>query len=140
MPSRSIRRTRYVGRVEVMARRTSAIYRAPRECGGKASRRAARCSWEVVRRAGRGGPAFCSFAGGTLCQLAKMTCEAPDGRQLAQAQFKKRKLRVTYRHDSSQSPALDWVGQNHGREAGEALIHEVIERMHETTAATRKSC
>lgn len=44
-----------------------------------------------------------------------------------QAQFKKRKPPVTYRYDSSLSPALDWDGQNHAREAGEALIREILE-------------
>jgi adenine-specific DNA-methyltransferase len=44
-----------------------------------------------------------------------------------QAQFKKRKPPVTYRYDSSLSPALDWDGQNHARDAGEALIREILE-------------
>jgi adenine-specific DNA-methyltransferase len=44
-----------------------------------------------------------------------------------QAQFRKRKPPVTYRYDSSLSPALDWDGQNHAREAGEALIREILE-------------
>ena len=44
-----------------------------------------------------------------------------------QAQFKKRKPPATYRYDSSLSPALDWDGQNHAREAGEALIREIID-------------
>jgi hypothetical protein len=44
-----------------------------------------------------------------------------------QAQFKKRKPPVTYRYDSSLSPALDYDGQNHAREASEALIGEIIE-------------
>ena len=35
-----------------------------------------------------------------------------------QPQFKKRKPPVTYRYDSSLSPALEWDGQNHAREAG----------------------
>jgi adenine-specific DNA-methyltransferase len=39
-----------------------------------------------------------------------------------QAQFKKKKPPVTYRYDSSLSPALDWDGQNHARELGEWLI------------------
>ncbi len=39
-----------------------------------------------------------------------------------QPQFKKRKPPVTYRYDSSLSPELNWDGQNHAREAGEALI------------------
>src|SRR5216684_793156 len=44
-----------------------------------------------------------------------------------QAQFKKRKPPVTYRYDSSLSPGLDWDGQNHAREVGEALIREILE-------------
>jgi len=42
-----------------------------------------------------------------------------------QAQFRKKKVPVTYRYDSSLSPALDWDGQNPAREAGEALIAEI---------------
>jgi len=42
-----------------------------------------------------------------------------------QAQFRKKKSPVTYRYDSSLSPALDWDGQNPAREAGEALIAEI---------------
>jgi len=44
-----------------------------------------------------------------------------------QAQFKKRKSPVTYRYDSSLSPALDWDGQNPAREQGEAAIREIID-------------
>ena len=44
-----------------------------------------------------------------------------------QAQFKKRKPPATYRYDSSLSPVLEWDGQNHAREAGEALIREILE-------------
>jgi adenine-specific DNA-methyltransferase len=44
-----------------------------------------------------------------------------------QPQFRKRKPPVTYYYDSSLSPALDWDGQNHAREAGEALIREILE-------------
>ena len=44
-----------------------------------------------------------------------------------QPQFKKRKPPVTYRYDSSLSPALEWDGQNHAREAGEALIREILD-------------
>ena len=44
-----------------------------------------------------------------------------------QPQFKKRKPPVTYRYDSSLSPELNWDGQNHTREAGEALIREILE-------------
>lgn len=39
-----------------------------------------------------------------------------------QAQFKKKKPPVTYRYDSSLSPALDWDGQNGVRELGEWLL------------------
>jgi adenine-specific DNA-methyltransferase len=42
-----------------------------------------------------------------------------------QAQFRKKKPPVTYRYDSSLSPALDWDGQNAAREAGEAAIKDV---------------
>jgi len=38
-----------------------------------------------------------------------------------QAQFKKKKPPVSYRYDSSLSPALEWDGQNPAREQGEAL-------------------
>jgi len=44
-----------------------------------------------------------------------------------QAQFKKRKPPARYRYDSSISPVLEWDGQNHAREAGEALIREILE-------------
>lgn len=44
-----------------------------------------------------------------------------------QAQFRKKKPPTTYRYDSSLSPALDWDGQNAGREQGEALIRQVLE-------------
>jgi len=43
-----------------------------------------------------------------------------------QAQFKKKKPPVTYRYDSSLSPALDWDGQNSAREVGEHQL-SVIE-------------
>jgi adenine-specific DNA-methyltransferase len=39
-----------------------------------------------------------------------------------QAQFKKKKPPVTYRYDSSLSPALEWDGQNGTRELGEWLL------------------
>ena len=39
-----------------------------------------------------------------------------------QAQFKRKKPPVTYRYDSSLSPALDWDGQNSARELGEWLL------------------
>ena len=44
-----------------------------------------------------------------------------------QAQFRKKKPPVTYRYDSSLSPALDWDGGNGARELGEWLL-SVIER------------
>jgi len=44
-----------------------------------------------------------------------------------QPQFKKRKPPVTYRYDSSLSPELNWDGQNSAREAGEALIREILD-------------
>ena len=39
-----------------------------------------------------------------------------------QAQFRKKKAPVTYRYDSSLSPALDWDGENGARELGEWLL------------------
>jgi len=44
-----------------------------------------------------------------------------------QAQFRKKKPPVTYRYDSSLSPALDWDGQNPAREQGEALIRSILD-------------
>ena len=44
-----------------------------------------------------------------------------------QAQFRKKRPPKTYRYDSSLSPALDWDGQNGGRELGEWLLHQVDE-------------
>jgi adenine-specific DNA-methyltransferase len=44
-----------------------------------------------------------------------------------QAQYKKRKPPKTYRYDSSLAPELAWDGQNAAREAGEALIRQVLE-------------
>jgi adenine-specific DNA-methyltransferase len=44
-----------------------------------------------------------------------------------QPQFRKKKPPVTYRYDSSLSPALDWDGQNPARELGEWLLG-LIER------------
>lgn len=44
-----------------------------------------------------------------------------------QAQFKKKKPPVTYRYDSSLSPALDWDGQNPARELGEWLLAMIEE-------------
>ncbi len=46
-----------------------------------------------------------------------------------QAQFRKRKKPVTYRYDSSLSPALDWDGQNPHREPAEAKIAALQERI-----------
>ena len=42
-----------------------------------------------------------------------------------QAAFKKKKPPVTYRYDSSLSPALDWDGQNPAREQGEAILAQL---------------
>ncbi len=42
-----------------------------------------------------------------------------------QAQFRKKKPPVTYRYDSSLSPAMDWDGQNQAREQGEAAIRTI---------------
>ena len=44
-----------------------------------------------------------------------------------QAQFRKKKPPVTYRYDSSLSPALEWDGQNPAREQGEALIANLFD-------------
>ena len=44
-----------------------------------------------------------------------------------QAQFRKKKPPVTYRYDSSLSPALDWDGQNPARDLGEWLLAQVEE-------------
>jgi adenine-specific DNA-methyltransferase len=44
-----------------------------------------------------------------------------------QPQFRKKKPPVTYRYDSSLSPALNWDGQNPGRELGEWLL-DLIQR------------
>jgi adenine-specific DNA-methyltransferase len=46
-----------------------------------------------------------------------------------QAQFKKKKPPVTYRYDSSLSPALDWDGQNPAREVGERHLSVVQEEL-----------
>ncbi len=43
-----------------------------------------------------------------------------------QAQFRKKKPPVTYRYDSSLSPALDWDGQNPAREKGEEAINTIL--------------
>jgi adenine-specific DNA-methyltransferase len=47
-----------------------------------------------------------------------------------QAQFRKKKPPKTYRYDSSLSPALDWDGQNPGRELGEWLLEQIDEASH----------
>ena len=39
-----------------------------------------------------------------------------------QPQFRKKKSEAAYRYDSSLAPALEWDGQNPGREQGEAKI------------------
>lgn len=44
-----------------------------------------------------------------------------------QAQFKRKKPPVTYRYDSSLSPALDWDGQNSAREQGEAALRQILD-------------
>ena len=44
-----------------------------------------------------------------------------------QAQFKKRREPKRYRYDDSLSPALDWDGQNPGRELGEWLLAQIEE-------------
>ena len=44
-----------------------------------------------------------------------------------QAQFRKKKPPVTYRYDSSLSPALDWDGQNPAREQGEVAIRTILD-------------
>ncbi len=44
-----------------------------------------------------------------------------------QAQFKKRREPKRYRYDDSLSPALDWDGQNPGRELGDWLLKQVEE-------------
>jgi len=44
-----------------------------------------------------------------------------------QAQFRKKKPPVTYRYDSSLSPALDWDGQNPAREQAEVAIRRILE-------------
>lgn len=49
-----------------------------------------------------------------------------------QAQFKKKKPPVTYRYDSSLSPALDWDGQNPARELGEWRL-DLIEKAAKTS-------
>lgn len=57
-----------------------------------------------------------------------------------QAQFRHDDKKQTYKYDSSLSPALDWDGQNHAREQGEALIHQILEagNLAEAKAAAEK--
>jgi adenine-specific DNA-methyltransferase len=52
-----------------------------------------------------------------------------------QAQFKKKKPPQAYRYDSSLSPALEWDGQNPGREQGEAALRETTENLEKLTEA-----
>src|SRR4051812_15116605 len=52
-----------------------------------------------------------------------------------QAAFKKKEPPVTYRYDSSLSPALDWDGQNPAREEGEHILAEMLERVRDLRAA-----
>jgi|SRR5208337_2296102 len=59
-----------------------------------------------------------------------------------QAQFKKKKPPVTYRYDSSLSPALDWDGQNSARELGEqqlSVISSQLSVLREKLVAQRLS-
>ncbi|MGA2700561.1 MAG: hypothetical protein ABSH35_05635 [Isosphaeraceae bacterium] len=46
-----------------------------------------------------------------------------------QAAFKKKKPPVTYRYDSSLSPAMDWDGENPAREEAEQILSELTERV-----------
>src|SRR5271157_5637896 len=52
-----------------------------------------------------------------------------------QAAFKKKKPPVTYRYDSSLSPALDWDGQNPAREKGEAILADIVKQLADIRAA-----
>jgi len=52
-----------------------------------------------------------------------------------QAAFKKKKPPVTYRYDSSLSPALDWDGQNPAREQGEAILAQLGQQLGEIRTA-----
>jgi adenine-specific DNA-methyltransferase len=47
-----------------------------------------------------------------------------------QPQFKKRKQPKKYVYDDSLSPAMDWDGQNSGREVGEWLLAQIEEAAH----------
>jgi adenine-specific DNA-methyltransferase len=47
-----------------------------------------------------------------------------------QPQFKKRKQPTKYAYDDSLSPAMDWDGQNPGREIGEWLLAQIQEAAH----------
>ena len=51
-----------------------------------------------------------------------------------QPAFKKKKPPVTYRYDSSLSPALDWDGQNPAREQGEAILAQLTDQLAEIRA------
>jgi adenine-specific DNA-methyltransferase len=55
-----------------------------------------------------------------------------------QPQFKKKKPPVTYRYDSSLSPALDWDGQNPAREQGEAAIEEISRGLTQINAGLQR--
>jgi hypothetical protein len=57
-----------------------------------------------------------------------------------QAQFRKKKVPVKYRYDSSLSPALESEGQNPAREQVEALIRQILETgdLAEAKAAAEK--
>ncbi len=46
-----------------------------------------------------------------------------------QAAFKKKKPPVTYRYDSSLSPAMDWDGENPARDEAEQILSELTERV-----------
>jgi hypothetical protein len=52
-----------------------------------------------------------------------------------QAAFKTKKHPVTYRSDSSVSPALDWDGQNLAREEGDAILAALAARFAQNHAA-----
>jgi adenine-specific DNA-methyltransferase len=47
-----------------------------------------------------------------------------------QPQFNKRKQPMKYTYDDSLSPAMDWDGQNPGREIGEWLLALIDEAVH----------
>jgi adenine-specific DNA-methyltransferase len=58
----------------------------------------------------------------------------------AQSQFRKKKEPKPYRYDSSLAPELNWDGQNPTREAGEALIDQIIkaENLEQAKAAAQQ--